>query len=591
MGLLCVAAGPAFAQWRIQDIQLHSGWNAVQLEITPEPSACDKVFEGLPVESVWKWNKQFTTAEFTEDPGTLLPEDPHWLVWFPSNSPTAYLTRLYNLSGGDGYLIKLSDSAPSSILSLRGKAIIRNPEWVPNSLNLAGFPIDPQNPPTFADYFAFTPDIDTSRGIKNELYKVNPDGSSTRIVAAGRERMERDRAYWIKCKYVPKASSVLGVPEGSVLDFSDYVDEQSLTIRNQSSTDPLTVSLKEIASEKAPESGGFPENAGMVPLSYYVYDSDGNYWYWTNLTPNVAISKQLAPGEEWALNFAVRRSNMLPYTPSGTNGYAYQSLLQVSGDSPAGIYYVPVSATPVGDSNVVEQTDSRDKGLWVGEAKLYRVNCPAYVSDTETLAEMVFTNTLTGAVYTEKVATNMMPTDSVCRQRLIVHVDAAGQARLLREVFMANVPIAPEHSEYRLYADRKDIPADATDISRISCVTLPFMPPLPLNGSTTNSLSATFTIGCNDPVNPFLHRYNPLHDNKDWNFHTYSNAVETLDVTRAIQFNFGDGISSNAVENPFWGSSIKGGAYREILLGLRKQPIVVEGSFLLKRVSLLDELY
>jgi hypothetical protein len=378
--------------------------------------------------------------------------------------------------------------------------------------------------------------------------------------------------------------------EGTELDFKDYIDEQGFVVRNQSATDPLTVSLKEIASELPPTTNGFPENAGMVPLAYYIYNTASNYWAWTNMAANTAITKTLDPGEEWELKFAVRRNNMLPYTPSGTNSYSYQSILEVTGDSPAGVYYVPVSATPVGSSNVVEETKVENKGLWVGEARLYSVNCPAYVSSTNDITEIVFTNSVSGEVYTNSAVTNMMPTDSVCKMRLIVHIDAAGNAKLLREIFLATVPLDTERSEQRLYADKADLPSDATGISRISCVTFPFMKPLPLTGSMTNSMTAAFALDCNDPANPFLHRYNPLHDNKDWDFHSYSNAVETLTVTRSIRLGFGENIS-NADDSPFWGSDIQGGAYREVLLGLRKQPIVVEGDFVLKRISLLDKIY
>jgi len=588
--IVCLSVSSAFAQWRIQDIALVPGWNAVQLEITPEPFECEKIFAGLQIESVWKWNKRFTTTEFNVDPGTLLPDDPHWLVWFPTNSPNAFLTKLHNMSAGGGYLIKLDDEAAPYVLSLRGKAKIRNAEWSPHSVNLAGFPVDSSNPPTFADYFEYCPNIDTSNGSKNELFRINPDGTTSRIVATARDRMERNRAYWIKCKYIPKASSVLGIKEGVELEFKDYIDEQNFVVRNQSATDSLTVSLKEIASELPPAGDEFPENAGMVPLAYYAYNVASNYWSWTNMAENTPMTKTLDPGEKWELKFAVRRNNMPSYTPSGTNSYSFQSILEVTGDSPAGVYYVPVSATPVGSSNVVDETKVKNKGLWVGEVRLYSVNCPAYVSDTNDLTEIVFTNSVSGEVFTNSAVTNMMPTDSVCNMRLIVHVDADGNAKLLRDIFLATVPLDDGRNEQRLYADRSDLPNDATDISRISCVTFPFIQPLTLAGSMTNSMTAAFTLDCNDPVNPFLHRYNPLHDNKDWDFNSYSNAVETLTVTRAIRLGFGEKVS-DAAGNPFWGSSTQGGAYREVLLGLRKQPIVVEGDFVLKRISLLDKLY
>ncbi|MCK5529316.1 MAG: hypothetical protein KAI74_06500 [Kiritimatiellae bacterium] len=590
VGLTCLSVSSVFAQWRIQDVDLKAGWNTVHLEVAPQPSECEKIFAGLQVESVWKWNKRFTSTEFNVDPGTMLPDDPHWLVWFPPDHPTAFLTRLYHMSAGGTYLIKMADNASPYILSLRGTPKVNDSEWVPHSLNLIGVSIDPASAPTFSDFFAYTDEVDTSLGFQNEIYQINANGSSTRIVMPARDLMERNRAYWVKCKFVPKSSSVLAIKEGSALEYKNYIDEQSFVLRNESTVDPLNVSIREIASELPPTDGGFPEKAGIVPLAYYAYNAVSNFWYWQNIAENELLTKTLQPLEEWELKFAVRRNNMLPYTPSGTNGYSYQSVLEVKASDPAVLYYMPVSATAVGSSNVTEETSHTDKGLWVGEAKLYRVNCPAYVSDTNDQSEVVFTNTVSGVVLTNIVTTNMMPTDSLCKMRLIIHVDAAGEAKLLQEVFLANVPLDADRNEYRLYANRDHLPADAVDVSRISSVAFPFMAPLPLAGTMTNGMNASFTVDCNDPVNPFMHRYNPMHDNKDWDFATYSNAVETLSVTRDITLSFGENISSNVMASPFWGGDDQGGVYKEILLGLRKQPVVVEGTFSLKRISLIETL-
>ena len=68
------------AQWLTQRVPLQPGWNVVHLEVQPEPGACDQVFAGLPIQSVWKWDRRFTTIQFTVDPGTLLPENPDWLM-------------------------------------------------------------------------------------------------------------------------------------------------------------------------------------------------------------------------------------------------------------------------------------------------------------------------------------------------------------------------------------------------------------------------------------------------------------------------------------------------------------------------------
>ena len=48
-----LSASVATAQWATQSIVLEPGWNAVYLEVQPEPRECDAVFAELPVESVW----------------------------------------------------------------------------------------------------------------------------------------------------------------------------------------------------------------------------------------------------------------------------------------------------------------------------------------------------------------------------------------------------------------------------------------------------------------------------------------------------------------------------------------------------------
>ncbi len=596
----CFIVSSVFAQWRIQDIPLRAGWNAVHVEVAPTPAECDELFNGALIESVWKWNKHFTASEFNVDPGTMLPDDPHWLVWFPPDSKQSFLTRLHRISAGSTYLIKVKDSASPFIWSLNGKVRVTSPEWMAHSLSLAGVPVNAANPPTFADYFAWTDEIDTSRGYKNEIFKINEKGVNLRVVAPNRERMERNRAYWVKCKVPPKSSSVLYIKEGTELDFMEYLDEQTFTLKNMSDTDALNVSLKEIAGAVPPPE--MPENAGIVPLSYYTYNSASNYWYWKDITEGELITNTLAPGAKWNLVFAVRRNDMSTYTPAGTNGYSYQGILEVTGDSPAGLYYIPVSANQVGDGNVgsrslqlnddanqIKMGNKHKAGLWVGNVNVTKVNCPAYITSSNQLADMVFSNNVTGDIFTNQVVTNLMPVDAVFQFRVILHVDDEGKAKLLREVFMANVPVSDEHSVCRLYVHRDSIPPDATDISRISSVNFPCNRPLPMVGDITNRLSTTLVVDCNDPVNPFLHRYNPLHDNKDWDYHTYSNAVETLTVSRYMTFSFvNDG--DNEVD-PLWGSSERGGVYREYILGLRKQPVMVEGIFGLKRISLLDKLY
>jgi hypothetical protein len=115
------------------------------------------------------------------------------------------------------------------------------------------------------------------------------------------------------------------------------------------------------------------------------------------------------------------------------------------------------------------------------------------------------------------------------------------------------------------------------------------MPPLLLTGDFTNILTGTVTVNFDDPTNPFLHRFHPMHDNKDWDFNPYTNAVETFTVTRAVTLDFEE-TPTNLAHHPYWGTDQALGTYHETLTGLRAQDILVEGSFYLERISRINEL-
>ena len=91
-----------------------------------------------------------------------------------------------------------------------------------------------------------------------------------------------------------------------------------------------------------------------------------------------------------------------------------------------------------------------------------------------------------------------------------------------------------------------------------------------------------------DPVNPFLHRYHPMHDNQDWNWQPYTNAVETRTIVRDLALTF-DSIT-NGSANPYSGVDRVSGVYQETLSGLRAQPIVMQGVFSLQRISQINQL-
>ncbi len=565
----------ALGQWLTQRVVLQPGWNAVHFEVSPEPGDCARVFAGQPVQSVWKWNRRFSTIQFTVDPNMLLPEDPDWLVWLPPSNPRSFLSRLGALQGNQAYLIKVAPNAAPFTLALKGRVILARQEWYPHGLNLVGFPVHTNHPPTFAEFFKFTPEVDTSKGYANELYSLDASGAGRRIVQPARDRIERGRAYWVGCARTPTDISALRITAGTGgrVDFGVLLTRQELIMKNTHPTDAFTVCMRQRASESPPPTGGFPELAGPAPLSYLAKNAS-NRWEWSNLA-DAGLSHTLAPGEQWRLWLGVRRRDLAPYVPQGTNGASYQSILEMTDGAESLLIRAPVEVRqPQAGRAVLTSTGDpgdahhEDEGLWVGSVTLDQVNAPAYTD------------------------TNLVSTPAPLSFRLLMHVDGYGRPNLLQQVALAWDPTlttAPHtNGTYALYADERALPLEATDVKRIDSVVFPIMAPVGLTGGLTNALAGTITNSFDDPTNPFLHRYHPMHDNKNWDFEPYPYAVETRTIVRKITLTFNP--VTNNPANPYYGVDFKSGTYRETLSGLRFQPVLVQGLFSLQRISQINQL-
>ncbi len=120
---------------------------------------------------------------------------------------------------------------------------------------------------------------------------------------------------------------------------------------------------------------------------------------------------------------------------------------------------------------------------------------------------------------------------------------------------------------------------------RISTVAYDFEPQsVVMTGSfgLTGSLAVTLSLDATDRTNPFLHLYHPDHNNLDERYLSF--VEEAFSVTRNITLEFSS-------QEPFgrtlptYGESMIGGTYRELVSGLHRNDIAVEGPFLLRRVS------
>lgn len=229
-------------------------------------------------------------------------------------------------------------------------------------------------------------------------------------------------------------------------------------------------------------------------------------------------------------------------------------------------------------------------GLWVGDVVVERINRPGPASaawDT----------------------TTNLPAATSFDFRVIIHVDTNGQARLLQRVLLtctqsgAKVTNAitgqvTTNGAYRLLTDEAVVAAvrqvePQAQVTRISSVNFPLFPPQVLNGQfgSSNVLNGTLTIPYDDPVNPFVHAYAPLHDNYQVRNTVRSKlpeGVESYTITRNLLFQFASQDPRDPT-NPRWGIDQHGGDFHEAIEGLYR-PVQVQGRFRLERLTTVGRL-
>lgn len=573
--LLLVLPWCAQAQWSQQSIALRPGWNAVYLEVHPQPEDCDTLFAGLSVESVWDFNRSADSPQFIQDPVTLIPGAPGWLTWFPPGSPLAGRGSLFTLRDGRPYLVKLADNAQPATWTVTGKPSLRRATWQAGVVNFTGFHVGTQAP-SFQSLFA------GETGLAGQpVYSLDPTGVWRPIVDLATAKPKPGESYWIRCRAPSVRSGTIEVDPGSRLglSFSGGGAEQSLRVRNTSSG-ARTITVLLLPSEEPPQ--GQPPLAGPVPLEYWRSDFAAARFGWEPL-PEPLSFKALQPGQEWNIRLGARLLSAGVATP----GSQFQSLLEVRDDLGTR-WVIPITtATAFGAPIAARarlsqaQTVAAHAGLWVGEAVFKAVSNPSHPSNPSL----------------------PRPAGGDFSFRLILHVDAGGTTRLLRQVYIVRKPPTStpdpanpgfnhidEPARSVLVTDEALIPAiiGTGEIlgRRMSTAAFSFRKPLALAGGQfgAGTLAGTVTLDYDDPLNPFKHLYHPDHNNLDERFERkLPEGKEAFTVTRSIslEFNNADPLGLNP---PGWGDSELGGVYRETISGLHRSAIRVSGVFRVVRV-------
>jgi hypothetical protein len=569
-GLFVLTAHRAAAQWTQQQIVLKPGWNSVFLEVDPTPSDCDTIFAGLPIESVWDWNRGAETAQFVQDPNTLIPGTAGWLTWFPPGHGMAGQGNLFALRDGRPYLIKTTNTQPVT-WTIIGKPSLRRLTWRAGTVNLVGFHVGAQGP-TFQRLF------EGQDGLMNQpVYTLDASGVWRAVPDLTIGRPKAGEAYWVRCRLPSQAAGTI-VVEGTSregLTFRPTATEQSIRIRN-ASTNARNVSIRMLASV-TPPSGETPM-AGPVPLQYWRASYATTNFDWVPLQAPLTFTS-LKDGQEWNIRLAVQGSVLMAAPP----GVFYQSTLEVTDDLGTR-WLVPIKAGKSGSSNTEFLAAAEAPalaGLWVGDAVINAVSQPAR-TDNPALPR---------------------PAGGNFSFRIIMHVDTAGTTRLLQQIFLVRKPPVLVPSEFDPTSFEEAEPARmvaVTDESlipgiigtgdimgrRLSSPVFAFNEPLALTGGAfgAGTLQGSCPLAYDHPLNPFRHTFHPDHNNLDERFEQkLPEGKESFSVGRAVTFEFtaNDPLGLNP---PGWGATEIGGIYRESITGLHRSVIQGSGTFRLVRV-------
>lgn len=583
------------AQWVSQTITLEPGWNAVYLEVEPQPSSCDTVFEGIPIESVWYWAPDTSPIQFITNPDRLEPEDPDWRVYFPATSLANTLTTLRVVRGNRPYIIKMSGDATVEWV-IHGMSSLRPIKWIPDSFNLAGFPVEAGNAPSFETLFAAS---DAHAG--QSIMRMNSSGNWETVSNPASVSPDRGEAFWVYTMGVSEYQGVIPIVSAMKdgLTFGRGITELSLEIHNQTAAEK-TYTLTPRDSE-TPADPASPALAGSVPLAYWKDDYASQDVGWRPLTGSVSVA--VGAGDYRPVKFAVLRNQMVPPAEKVDGESLYQSVLEIS-DGQGSWREIPVTARGLQDGSSAKADAHPAAGLWIGSVTLNAVSEPAGVDTT-----------------------SPQPTGSEFSFQVIVHVDTAGTAKLLQHVTQMwkepiyednpvdpQNPVVLEPGGYVLITDdaqlaefRGSNQRGGVDVGRrFSCPAFGFREPIIMSGSyptpsqPVSSITCDVVLDYDDPLNPFKHRYHPDHDNMDTRYENMlQEGKESFTVTRNITLEFIDySASSEGEENndlllsayAGWGDSWLGGTYKEAITGIHRDTLYVEGSFQLNFVSDTTEL-
>lgn len=577
--LTALVAAPALhAQWISETIQLDPGWNGIYLHVDASHLSPSELFAGFSptvLDQVWRWNPELTSTQFVDDPSEPLLNRPEWSLYNHGDGSG----DLQRMTGNAAYLVYVSEART---LVVKGRPLVPQLRWSTGGLNFFGFAAEtdrsPLSPPNLQEVFGGEMSLILDKDVfQYEGADLNTNPKE--VFSLWQTTAERGKAYWIDSNRFSTYAGTIGVKASGGEEGIAFGSESQLgSLRISNPFDGAkTVTLRQVASEAAP--AGEVAVAGAVPLLLRTLDPETQQFSYDPLPLDggqPALTLEIPANESVELVFAVDRSLM-----TGAVGAVYQSVLQVQDQQ-------KVMRINVGVSAVVGGLE----GLWIGEARIQAVDniISDFVRDQE--GGTVFDEE--GNPTVNATLTGLRATAQEFPLRLIIHVDAVGNARLLSTVYAGAIGGEPGLTT-------SEATLDADGLGKAVRVSAGHLPPqgswdfataithAMLRGATpvtTTEVALPFDAA----TNPFVHAYHPDHDNRAADFETaLGDGEESYTVTRAISLDFSDTASSG--NDPALGSQLLIGTYSESVSGLKAgTPITCEGPFTLRRLGSFNSL-
>jgi hypothetical protein len=492
------------------------------------------------VSEVWRWNPNTDKVLFTQTPSAATDQSDEWTVW-KRDSDEKLLQRMV---GNSAYLVYCS---AATALTIKQKAIPPAATWLRSGANFIGFPVK-SGGATFSSYFArmITGDTAFPYGLlptaKVFSYVGGPLGAFNPLRVALTGVLEPDKAYWFDTQTVSDFYGPLAfeTPANGGISFGRTATTVSLGVTNRSvSAQTLNFSL--VDSVDAP--AGQPTIATPAPL--LKTEADGS----SSSAKSFSVS---VPGSgRTTVEFQINRTGMV-------DGKVYASTLVVT--DLAGLMEVRLPVTAQAATSA---------GLWVCQVAVSSVS-----STTAAAAASSTSSQATGQTFP---------------LAFLLHVDAAGTVRVLRQAYVGKLTATGNAMGISII-ERLVQSAAVSDVKPVRYFS-PIMPRLsPLvvaSGKASNGSKVSWGLvhAYNDPANPFVHTYHPDHDNLDAKFATpLADGVESYTVTRTCALDFTT-TPPNGATITGWGTTILGGNYTETMAGVNKAPITLGGIFTMRRLS------